>query len=432
VSDASEKHRRMRRTWPQRMLLTFNAFLVLSCLGAAGGLWFALDKASHVQRLTFAPNVLDPVTTATTSPGGTLPPDTGNAPPAQNFLVVGTDSRNCVDPKSPYAGAFLGDGTNIGTRTDTILVVRLDAASNQAIIMSFPRDLWVRIGNHNQRINTAWAESPATLIETIKTNFDIPINHYVDVDFCAFKGVVDALGGVSVPFATPVRDLNTGLDVTQAGCHTMMGDEALAYTRSRHFEWYDATTKTWIKDGTSDYGRIRRQQDFVKRALHKALDKGATDLGTLNSLINVALATVRVDQSLTFNEMFTLARRLRTLDANAVPSFFIQGQGTVIDGADVILPNVNSQYNRAVLDLFRGKAKLADVPDPNAETTTTRLTPATSTTVPFAAPTTTASGSRPVGRATTSTVATSTTVPVITVPTTISPSITPLADPTCR
>ena len=65
---------------------------------------------------------------------------------------------------------------------------------------------------------------------------------------------------------------------------------------------YDAKTKTWNKDPSADLGRIRRQQDFIRRALHRALDK-ATNPTTMNSLLNVALDNVKIDQTLTFDNI---------------------------------------------------------------------------------------------------------------------------------
>ena len=75
---------------------------------------------------------------------------------AKNYLIVGSDSRDCIDPGSPYAGAFLTEGNDIGDRSDTIMVLRVDPDESQAAILSFPRDLWVRIGSTNRksRINS--------------------------------------------------------------------------------------------------------------------------------------------------------------------------------------------------------------------------------------------------------------------------------------
>src|SRR4029077_8019635 len=107
--------------------------------------------------------------------------------------------------------------------------------TSQIAVLSFPRDLWVTIdGQAKQRINSAYErDNPQKLINTIYNNFGINTDHYIQVDFCAFKTLVDAVDGVSVPFTTPVRDANSGLNVPEAGCYTFDGDHALAYVRSR-------------------------------------------------------------------------------------------------------------------------------------------------------------------------------------------------------
>ena len=110
-------------------------------------------------------------------------------------------------------------------------------------------------------------------INTIYENFGIPIDHYVNIDFCAFKEIVDAVGGVSVPFAYETRDQKTGLYVPRAMCFQFSGDHALAYVRSRSgYSYFDPAKGSWVKDGTSDLGRISRQQDFIRRAMRSSCD----------------------------------------------------------------------------------------------------------------------------------------------------------------
>ncbi len=118
------------------------------------------------------------------------------------------------------------------------MVLRLDKTNDTASILSIPRDLW--IAADKSRINAAFNKGPANLVETVTTadELQIPIQHYVEVDFSGFKSLVDALGGVQVCFEYPTRDENTGLNVTEPGCPTLTGVEALAYARSRHFEQF--------------------------------------------------------------------------------------------------------------------------------------------------------------------------------------------------
>jgi LCP family protein required for cell wall assembly len=243
------------------------------------------------------------------------------------------------------------------------MVLRVDPDESQAAILSFPRDLWVRIGSTNRksRINSAFDKhDPGRLVQTIEENFDIPVDHYIEVDFCAFKYLVDAVGGVKIPFEFPTRDRYTGLNVPEPGCFTMSGDAALAYVRSRHYQYQE--DGRWKEDGSSDRGRIRRQQDFIKRMLRKAIDRGATRPDVAKRLIDTALDHVRIDESLTVNDLLRVSARLRSFDPEAVRTYRMDGDGTNIGGAAVIVPDLEDPATQDVLRVFRGEATVADAP----------------------------------------------------------------------
>jgi LCP family protein required for cell wall assembly len=361
--------RRLRRTWPQRGVLTFNCLVIAGALTAAGLVWTANDTLSATRRVVIhdatgpdptglAGSSVDDITGQPTT---TI--DLSGSVKAENYLLVGSDSRACIDPSSPYAGAFLTEGNDIGDRSDTIMVLRVDPNESQAAILSFPRDLWVKIGTSNRksRINSAFDKGdPSRLVQTIELNFDIPIDHYIEVDFCAFKYLVDALGGVKIPFAYPTRDRFTGLDIPAPGCYSMSGDEALAYARSRHYQYEE--NGRWKEDGSSDRGRIRRQQDFIKRMLRKAVDRGGTRPDVAKKLIDTALKNVRVDETLTVNDLLKVASRLRKFDPSEVKTYRMDGKGTNVGGASVIVPTLSDPATQNVLKVFRGQATVADVP----------------------------------------------------------------------
>ena len=197
-------------------------------------------------------------------------------------------------------------------------------------------------------------------METIEENFEFPVDHYIEVDFCAFKYLVDAVGGVKIPFEYPTRDRYTGLDVTEPGCFTMTGDAALAYVRSRHYQYEE--DGRWKEDGSSDRGRIRRQQDFIKRMLRKAIDRGATRPDVAKKLIDTALDHVRIDETLTVNDLLRVSARLRSFDPEAVRTYRMDGDGTNIGGASVIVPDLDDPATQDVLRVFRGEATVADAP----------------------------------------------------------------------
>lgn len=420
--------RKRRRTWPQRLLLSLNIVVVLACFAAAIGLIIAGHYGNSIVRVDIdTPTAAadEPTTSAipdegpvSTDPDATVPVET--APPetfpeadptAKNFLITGADNNACIDPDSPYAGAF-GNRENMGERSDTIMVMRIDPATKQGAVLSFPRDLWVKIaGGNKSRINSAYVkDNPQKLIDTIYNNFGVPIDHFIQVDFCAFKTIVEAVDGVTVPFAYPARDRHTGLNVPEAGCFTFDGDHALAYVRSRYYEYQDENGK-WRQDPVSDLGRISRQQDFLRRALTAALDKGVTNPSVARGLIETVEENVVVDTELTIRKMLEFVGVLRDVDPGGIATYQIEAVGKNVSGNSVLEPRIGGENMQAILAIFKGEAPLAGAPAQVFDTTTTSTTtPVTTTTT---RPTT--NTTRPTST-TTTTEAPDTTVPAITVP----------------
>ena len=187
MSDGPRKPRR-RRTWPQRLLLTFNVLVVFVCFASAGGLLYVFRQTTNVARFSLST---------------TLNQTTKKGEP-ENFLLVGIDSAAGIDPNDP-----INIGRGATNNTDTIMILRVDPGSDKAQLLSLPRDLWVRIAgtDYHEKINAALATGgPQRLIETIQQNFGIPINHFVQVNFEAFRSLVDAVGGIPIYFPWPARD----------------------------------------------------------------------------------------------------------------------------------------------------------------------------------------------------------------------------------
>jgi LCP family protein required for cell wall assembly len=326
-------------------------------------------------------------------------------PDAKNFLITGADNNSCIDPDSPYAPAF-GDRSGLGERSDTIMMWRVNPSTSQVAVLSFPRDLFVDIAGSSRkgRINEAYErDNPQKLIDTIYQNFGINTDHFVQVDFCAFRTLVNAVGGVAVPFATPVRDPNTGLNVPEPGCYTFDGDHALAYTRSRKLQYLDENGE-WKQDPTSDLGRISRQQDFLRRTVSRLLAKGAYNPDVAGGLIETLSEYIVADPDLTPRKMLEFAGVLSGVDPTAITTFQINADPRTIQGSAVLVPTIEGDNMQAVLSVFRGEASLSDAPisvtEPIADTTTPTtvappaptdpgIAPGVGTTVPESIPPTT-------------------------------------------
>ncbi|MDW3214477.1 MAG: LCP family protein [Ilumatobacteraceae bacterium] len=383
-----------RRTWPQR--LTFVTVIVasLACFATAAGL--AAGQWVLSQRRLVDIDPVDPATLNASGDGPTiilpgatttLPSDAGAPttsivlaePDAANFLVVGSDNGGCSDQIGT------GDRDDLGERSDTIMVWRANPETNQLAVLSFPRDLYVDIGGRRDRINTAYRrDDPTRLIETIAANFGVPVDHYVQVDFCAFRELVNSVGGVEVPFAMPARDRRSGLAVPTTGCVNLEGDMALAYVRSRHYEYEDpAGSGNWEQDGTSDFGRIARQQDFLRRVVAKVINDGLTSPSVASALITTNRKYLVTDTGLTVNRMLEFANTLRRLDPADITTYRIESSSeTLSNGDKVERPRIGGSNMQAILSVFSGQARLADAPDQVFATTTTAAPRTTTTTSP--------------------------------------------------
>jgi polyisoprenyl-teichoic acid--peptidoglycan teichoic acid transferase len=249
------------RAFLHRLITAFVIAVLLTTVLIAGAYAEAARKVSKVARANIDTSVLQP--------GG-------------NYLLIGSDSRAFVD-NSQEASQFGSPQQQTGQRSDTIMVVHIDDKTGTAFLVSFPRDLWVAIpGIGHAKINAAFNAGPQRVIETIENDFDVPISHYLEIDFEGLRNVVNTLGSIPIYFPAPARDTKSGLAVPKAGCIHLDGDQALAYVRSRYYESF--VNGKWVSDPTSDLGRIQRQQYFLRtlaqESLHAAIKKPwkATDL----------------------------------------------------------------------------------------------------------------------------------------------------------
>lgn len=340
-----------RRTAGQRALLGLGTLLVLALLAGAGVVAWTSAKFRSVERTDV---LLDePV-----------------AGPA-NYLIVGSDSRSRVDPDDPG-----GDGAGSESRAalaDTMMIVRIDPESETVKMLSMPRDLWVTLPNGEKgRLNEAYAHGPQELIDTLRTELGIPINHYIEVDFKGFQGVVDAIGGVPMWFDRAMRDRNSGLDVLHPGCVTLDGRSALAFARARHLQYWEDGGFEY--DGTGDLGRISRQQVFVRRVLDRASDRGFGNPITMKRLIEVGVDNVTLDGGLSVGTLIGIGERFADFDSDDLQTFTVPATPFTTDGG------------AAVLDMDRTAAEpiLAKFRDEPAGATTT-TPPTSSSTSPSSA-----------------------------------------------
>jgi len=170
-----------------------------------------------------------------------------------------------------------------------------------------------QIGTYN-RINATYNSGPDQLVQTIEANFGIPISHVVQLDFEGFRGAVDAIGGIWLNFPYPAKDVETGLNITTTGCQHVNGGYSLAVARSRDYEYYE--NGYWQYDGTGDFGRILRQNAFLKALINQAETK--YNPLTLNAFIGSVVQGVTIDSTFTVASLVSLAREFHTFASSSL------------------------------------------------------------------------------------------------------------------
>lgn len=269
----------------------------------------------------------------------------------ENFLLVGSDSRAGADPNSPDAGGIGTEADVDGTaRSDTLMLLRRNTASGELALLSIPRDLYVPIVGRESRsrINSAYRDGPAVLVQTVQTALGLPVHHYVEINFNGFKSLVDALGGVQICFLLPARDTHTGLYVAEPGCQLLDGVQALAFARSRFYEEFQ--DGDWRRDGSSDLGRMRRQQLFVTEALSATLTSVKSDPMSTGELLAAVSSAIMIDDEL---DPLSAAATLRSAVGGGLATYSMPVVGATIDGNSVLeLDNGADE----LLAYFRGDA----------------------------------------------------------------------------
>lgn len=314
---------------------------VVGVLGATGMFIAARKSIDSVGRV--------PGVSSHLSPGGSV---------IENFLLVGSDSRAGADPNAADAGGIGTEADVSGHRSDTIMILRRDKSTGDASLLSIPRDLWVQVPGHDgkRRINSAFNDGPEVLVQTLQQELGLPIHHYVEIDFSGFKALTDSLGGVQICVNYATRDVATGLNITEPGCHILGGVQALAYARSRHYEEFREDEK-WHEDPASDLGRTKRQQQFVNIALHTALDRIKVDPFSAGRLASAIGSALRVDDEL---DPIAAASSLRSAVDAGIATYSLPVVGKTVGGNAVLLLGEGSD---AVLAYFRGEGP---APAPNA------------------------------------------------------------------
>lgn len=224
--------------------------------------------------------------------------------------------------QEPYYVLLLGSDArenDTGSRSDTIILARIDANVGKATLVSIPRDTKVEIEGHGtQKINAAYAfGGPAGAVEAVEKMSGVEISHYAEIHFDELEKAVDQLGGIWVDIPESNNQTgasNTGVELN-AGMQRLNGEQALAFARERY----------GYNEG--DFQRAENQRIIVQAIADTILSLPPNELpGAVQSLANC----ISTDYSL--DELVTLAQTFQSAEYYYFYSAMVPSTTKTIDG----------------------------------------------------------------------------------------------------
>lgn len=243
-----------------------------------------------------------------TLPGQSKPMIAFGTPGEKIILVMGVDAPS-KELRDRDEDAFEG------TRTDTMMLVRVDSHQKNVSVVSIPRDSKVYLAGDRgvDKINAAHAlGGPELAVRTVEDSFGIPVDNFMVINFRGVRELVDAVGGIDLYIDKPMRynDYTAKLHIDfKPGQQHLDGKQAEAFLRFRH-------------DQLGDIGRIRRQQQFIVAVSKKLKDPRV--VLKIPDLVKVANQYVETDFS--FNDMMALGFFAKDVDMKNIRTATLPGR----------------------------------------------------------------------------------------------------------
>ena len=216
-------------------------------------------------------------------------------------------------------------------RSDTLMIASIDPKTNQASLLSVPRDTRVKIKGHGfDKVNAAYAYGKEKLSQdTVENLLGVSVDHYVIINTKSFKKIIDAVGGIDIDVPKRMHyedpwDDDGGLIIDfHPGMQHMDGAKAVTYVRYR--------------DEEGDLGRIRRQQDFVRAFMEKLVSPSI--IPKLPTVIKEVMGSLETD--LSFRQLLEFVGTLKESKNNGLKTDMVPGKPLYIDGVSYWIPDLN-------------------------------------------------------------------------------------------
>jgi LCP family protein required for cell wall assembly len=230
----------------------------------------------------------------------------GAAATSLNVLVMGTDRRS--EEQTTGSAATAEEWVPGAQRTDTIMVLHINAARDEATVISIPRDSWVDVPGHGpNKINAAFSlAGPSLAVETVENLTGIRIDHLAVIDWEGYRSLIDSVGGINITVPRTVEDPHNDVVWTK-GKHHLNGAQALTYARQRYGL------------AMGDIDRVKRQQAVLRSLMRSSLSTlGSADPTGIYDLLDTLTENISVDDEWEFSDMRSLVLDLRGMKTEDV------------------------------------------------------------------------------------------------------------------
>lgn len=261
--------------------------------------------------------------------------------------IVGSNKNEIENLEDLYV-LCLGKSQNL---TDTIMVIKYSPKTQQASMLSVPRDSFVGTDVNSatafDKINARYSISPQKTIDAVNKLTGLNLKYYITIDTMALRELVDAIGGVyfDVPIKMDYDDGAQDLYIhLEPGYQLLNGEQAEGVVRFRH----NNNGTSYSDDyGNNDLGRMKTQREFIKTVISQTMK--ASNITKINEIINIAKE--RLETNLSWDLIKKYIPALVNFNIENLRSDALPGAPAYYNGVSIFLVNT-TKAKQTVNELF--------------------------------------------------------------------------------
>jgi len=220
-------------------------------------------------------------------------------------------------------------------RTDTMMMINYNKKNKSAQVVSIPRDTLVNDNSGNYKINAAFQNGGEQKVKSVLENMlSVTINYVVKIDYAAFRGFIDAIGGIEVTIGRDMiyDDTAQNLHINFKKGSTVLLDGQKA---EEYFRWRKNNDGSGLANG--DLDRINNQHEFLQKVVAKC--KSPSIIFKISKILNSVAENMDTNMS-SFN-MINYGLKFMTLK-NSLEMKTIEGDSKTIGGQSYVVFNKSS------------------------------------------------------------------------------------------